>query len=59
MGTQIECLGCGERRASHLERGDCPRCGYVGWARVEDLDERMRRILRERPPELRRIRAVA
>jgi ribosomal protein L37E len=55
----IECLRCGKRRADVRTHPDCPRCGYLGWARVADLDERTRRILRERPPEQRRLRAVA
>jgi uncharacterized membrane protein YvbJ len=48
----IECLNCGKRR----DEADCacPRCGYVGWARANDLDEALRRLLRERPPERRR-----
>jgi ribosomal protein L37E len=55
----IECLRCGETRSDLSREPECGRCGYVGWARVADLDERMRRILRERPPESRRLRAVA
>ena len=55
----IECLSCGEQRSNLDVQPVCPRCGYVGWARSDDLDERMRRVLRERPLELRRIRAVA
>ena len=55
----IECLGCGQRRTDFNQEPDCPRCGYLGWARVSDLDERTRRILRERPPHQRRLRAVA
>ena len=58
MSTLIECLCCGERRSDALVRADCPRCGYIGWARTDDLNEQMRRILRERPPEQRRLRAV-
>jgi hypothetical protein len=33
--------------------GDCPRCGYVGWAQPDDLSEQSRRALRDRPLELR------
>ena len=55
----IECLGCGQRRTDSNHEPDCPRCGYLGWAPVSDLDERTRRILRERPPHQRRLRAVA
>jgi hypothetical protein len=35
---------------------ECARCGYVGWASVEDLTERDRRALRARPLERRRLR---
>ena len=61
--TRIECLGCGARRsvevdAGHLEPGECPRCAYVGWARVEDLTEIARRMMRERPLERRSLRIV-
>jgi hypothetical protein len=55
----IECLRCGARRAEAQVEPDCPRCGYLGWACVSDLDERTRRLLRERPPEQRRLRRVA
>ncbi len=54
----IECLNCGERRSDLSAQPDCPRCGYVGWARSHDLDERMRRLLRDRPIQVRRIRVV-
>jgi ribosomal protein L37E len=55
----IECLRCGERREDHEHEPECPRCGYLGWARVHELDEQIRRRLRERPPESRRLRVVA
>jgi hypothetical protein len=39
---QIECLACGAVRVvlgtSSEETGECPRCGYLGWAYAEDLD---------------------
>ena len=59
----IECLSCGETRKvgqsnSHV-RGECPRCGYLGWAESESLTETLRRRLRERPLELRRLSRVA
>jgi Zn ribbon nucleic-acid-binding protein len=61
----VECLGCGERRrvdednpTAHLGAGECPRCGYVGWAQPSDLSELVRRSLREFPPERRRLRPV-
>jgi hypothetical protein len=38
---------------------ECPRCGYLGWAPAASLDERTRRLLRERPPYARRLRRVA
>jgi hypothetical protein len=61
--VRIECLSCGSRRNAaleprHLDPGECPRCGYVGWARVEDLTEIARRLIRERPLERRSLRIV-
>jgi hypothetical protein len=60
---QVECLSCGYRRAvregerrSALD--ECPRCRYVGWAASAELSEGMRRLLRERPLEQRRLRAL-
>ena len=59
----VECLSCGERRtvaAGPTHAADeCRRCGYVGWARADELDERARRLLRERPVEVRRPRLQA
>jgi Zn ribbon nucleic-acid-binding protein len=57
----VECLRCGSHRQSEpspLRKAnpECPRCGYVGWAPVEDLTERERRALRLRPLERRRLR---
>jgi uncharacterized protein (DUF2461 family) len=52
---RVECLGCGEARtvpgsgAVRLDPGECPRCGYVGWAPSSELTEPMRRRIRERP----------
>jgi hypothetical protein len=60
----VECLRCGDTReveASddvHLDAGHCERCEYVGWALVGDLTEKLRRVLRERPPERRRLYAA-
>ena len=60
----VECLRCGDRRdmRSHdghrSSAGECPRCGYLGWARSEEMTEATRRVLRERPLELRRLRPV-
>jgi DNA-directed RNA polymerase subunit RPC12/RpoP len=61
---RIECLHCGEVRrldsSSHhgLNGGDCPRCGYVGWAPSAEVDETTRRLLRERPLQRRRLHAA-
>jgi Zn ribbon nucleic-acid-binding protein len=57
----VECLRCGshrqeERASLRTANPECPRCGYVGWAPVEDLTERERRALRARPLERRRLR---
>jgi ribosomal protein S27AE len=60
----VECLRCGERhrlarpRRRSIQRGECPRCGYVGWAPAADRTERPRRELRSRPVEVRRLRLV-
>ena len=62
---QVECLGCGERRSIHraehrsLLGGECPRCGYLGWAPSEDLSERVRKLVRERPVQRRRFHLVS
>jgi Zn ribbon nucleic-acid-binding protein len=59
--SSVECLACGERRSldsraqTNLATGECPRCGYVGWAMPGDLSEQSRRALRERPLELRSV----
>ena len=59
--SSVECLACGERRSlvagahTHLATGECPRCGYVGWAQPGDLSEQSRRALRDRPLELRSV----
>jgi hypothetical protein len=55
----VECLGCGHgRSADPSSPGDCPQCGYVGWARSSELDEPCRRALRERPLATRVLRAL-
>ena len=62
--VQVECLACGAARSvvqperRRLEPGECLRCGYVGWARREELTETLRRALRERTTERRRLRPV-
>ena len=40
-------------RTERLDPGECPDCGYVGWALFTELTEATRRILREHPPEWR------
>ena len=53
----IECLNGGKGR--NEPEHECPRCAYVGWAKVEDLDESLRRRLRERVLIDRRIRVAS
>jgi hypothetical protein len=36
-----------------LDPGECPRCGYLGWAPSTALTEPMRRRIRERPVDRR------
>lgn len=61
----VECLRCGDvrqvpaRDGGHVHAGECKRCDYVGWASVADLTERLRQLLRERPPERRRLYALS
>jgi hypothetical protein len=60
---QAECLQCGHRRAVRRDEprtalDECPRCRYVGWASSAELSERTRRLLRDRPVQGRRLRAV-
>jgi hypothetical protein len=60
----VECLRCGDvrqvraRNGENVDAGECNRCEYVGWASVADLTEKLRRLLRERPPERRRLYAA-
>ncbi len=53
----VECLNCGKRRKD--PETECPRCAYVGWAFVKDLDESLRRLLRDRAVADRRIRIAS
>jgi hypothetical protein len=53
----VECLNCGLRRDDPDH--ECTRCSYVGWASVEELDESLRRRLRERLLPDRRIRIAS
>jgi ribosomal protein S27AE len=61
---RVECLSCGARRVvadngrHHADAGECPQCGYVGWAASEDVTATLRRQLREHPLERRRLRTV-
>jgi len=61
---RIECLNCGDVRVLHpvshhrLEEGECPRCKYVGWAASAEIDETLRRRVRTRPLERRRLHAA-
>jgi ribosomal protein S27AE len=56
----VECLSCGATRrvAAHalrsIQRHECTRCGYVGWAETESLTEALRRALRDHTVEQRR-----
>jgi len=53
----VECLNCGKGRAQ--PESECPRCAYVGWALARDLDESLRRLLRDRTLGDRRIRVAS
>ena len=53
----VECLNCGKRR--QVPEHECPRCAYVGWASVEEIDEPLRRRLRDRVLSDRRIRVAS
>ena len=54
----VECLNCGKARRVGDTAGECARCGYVGWAETDSLTETLRRALRERPPERRKLHAL-
>ncbi len=56
----VECLNCGTSRRvpPGAAEGECSRCGYVGWAESESLTETLRRLLRDRPLERRRLRVA-
>jgi hypothetical protein len=42
----IACLACGDTRVvTGIETGECPRCEYVGWIPVKDLDDYTRRAI--------------
>jgi hypothetical protein len=42
----------------HVDAGECQRCGYVGWASSDDLTQKARRELRDRPVARRRLRVL-
>jgi hypothetical protein len=50
--TRVECLKCGAEHSltrvpgGHLQQGECPRCGYLGWAPVADMTEALRAVVR-------------
>jgi len=52
--TRVECLKCGSEHelirvpGGHLQQGECPRCGYLGWAPVGDMTEALRAVVRTR-----------
>jgi hypothetical protein len=52
----VECLNCGERR--QVPEHECPRCAYVGWAPVAELNESLRQKLRDRVLASRRVGAA-
>jgi hypothetical protein len=54
----VECLNCGKTRRVGDVPGECTRCGYVGWADAESLTETLRRALRERPPDRRKLHVL-
>ena len=55
----IECLSCGKTRRVGDVEGECTRCGYVGWAEAASLTETLRRALRERPVERRKLHVLS
>jgi hypothetical protein len=62
----VECLKCGKTRAEPsrsaqrvITDDSCERCGYVGWAKTDELSESTRRMLRDRPLDRRRLLTVA
>ena len=46
---RIECLACGALRIAFghgiEDTGECPRCGYLGWAATEEVDVVTRRMI--------------
>jgi hypothetical protein len=64
VDQNVECLRCGALRYVRAEvaetggHGECPRCGYLGWASPSSLSDSERRVLRLRPPERRHLYAI-
>jgi hypothetical protein len=54
MTRCVECLSCGLQRLVATEAGECPRCGYLGWAPSDVVSEDLRRQLRDVPVRARR-----
>jgi hypothetical protein len=54
----IECLSCGKTRRVGEVTGECARCGYVGWAEAASITEALRRALRERPVDRRKLHVL-
>jgi Zn ribbon nucleic-acid-binding protein len=60
QATLVECLRCGEPHRlresglRYVQQGECPRCGYLGWAVPGEISDVARHELRvalvERPP---------
>jgi DNA-directed RNA polymerase subunit RPC12/RpoP len=47
--SEVECLACGSRRLvvgfARADIGDCPDCGYSGWADPQLLSDHDRSVL--------------
>jgi hypothetical protein len=54
MSRCVECLSCGLQRLVAMDAGECPRCGYLGWAPSDAVTEDVRRQLRDVPVGARR-----
>ena len=54
MSRCVECLSCGLQRLVATDAGECPRCGYLGWAPTDAVTEDVRRQLRDVPVGARR-----
>lgn len=53
---KVECLRCGAYRSvsdagpRRVDTGECPRCGYVGWALPLEVNESTRQKIRRLLP---------